>query len=191
MHYNLKAKYYFINKFNTKNLDKLDKVTAVIYRNYSIEKTKITEILKIKKYCKKKNIKFFLSNNIKLAIHLNLDGAYIPSFNKDLNHLSYALKQNFKIIGSAHNIKELNIKVLQGCSEILFSRLFKTSYSQKLSFFGIVRYNLLKSHLFKKELVPLGGIRLSNLNKLKLIRCDSFAVLSEVKKKPAIISRLF
>ena len=47
-------KYYFINKFNTKNLDKVDKLTAVIYRNYSIEKTKITEILKIKKYCGKK-----------------------------------------------------------------------------------------------------------------------------------------
>ena len=38
--------------------------------------------LKLKKYCKKKGYKFFLSNNIKLAIKLDLDGAYIPSFNK-------------------------------------------------------------------------------------------------------------
>ena len=96
----------------------------------------------------------------------------------------------FKIIGSAHNFKELNTKILQGCKKIFFSRLFKTSYASKPEFFGTVRYNLLKLK-FKYDLVPLGGIRLANLNKLKIINCDSFAILSELKKKPAIISRLF
>jgi len=42
------------------------------------------------------------------------------------------------------------------------------------------------------ELIPLGGIKYTNLNKLKLVRSDSFAILSEIKKKPAkIINRLF
>ena len=79
-------KYYFINKFDTNNIDKQDKQTTIIYRNYS---TKIDPflILKIKRYCKKKSIKFYLSNNIRLAIKLNLDGAYIPSFNKSLKKL--------------------------------------------------------------------------------------------------------
>ena len=56
---------------------------------------------------------------------------------------------------------------------------------------GIIRFNLLK--LSRKEnLVPLGGIKLSNLNKLSLVKSNSFALLSEVKKKPAkIINRLF
>ena len=41
-------------------------------------------------------------------------------------------------------------------------------------------------------LVPLGGIKLRNINKLKIVNSDSFAILSEIKKKPAnIISRLF
>ena len=45
-------KYYFINKFDTNNIDKQDKQTTIIYRNYS---TKIDPslILKIKRYCKK------------------------------------------------------------------------------------------------------------------------------------------
>ena len=77
------------------------------------------------------------------------------------------------------------------CNEILFSRLFKTSYFNKPGYFGVIRYNLMCSKFFNKKLIPLGGIRLSNLNKLKIINCNSFAVLSEVKKKPAIISRLF
>tara|TARA_A100000164_G_scaffold29101_1_gene22596 strand:- start:883 stop:1413 length:531 start_codon:yes stop_codon:yes gene_type:complete len=173
MHYNLKAKYYFINKFNTKNLDKLDKLTAVIYRNYSSEKTKTTEILKIKKYCKKKNIKFFLSNNIKLAIHLNLDGAYIPSFNKDLNHLSYALKQNFKIIGSAHNIKEIRNKELQKVEKIFLSSIFK----KNKNFLGINKFRLL-SNLTSKNVVALGGITKQNLKKTKFLNISGFAAIS-------------
>ena len=47
-------KYYFINKFDTNNIDKQDKQTAIIYRNYSSKTVDEELILKIKKYCKKK-----------------------------------------------------------------------------------------------------------------------------------------
>ena len=41
-------------------------------------------------------------------------------------------------------------------------------------------------------LIPLGGIKPKNLNNLKNVSCKGFAILSEVKKKPAnIINRLF
>ena len=56
---------------------------------------------------------------------------------------------------------------------------------------GVIKFNLLKLSR-KEDLVPLGGIKLSNLNKLKTVNSKSFAMLSEVKKKPAkIFSRLF
>ena len=55
-------------------------------------------------------IKFYLANNVKLALKLKLDGAYIPSFNKDIKHLSYSFPKKFIIIGSAHNNKEIKIK---------------------------------------------------------------------------------
>ena len=39
---------------------------------------------------------------------------------------------------------------------------------------GIIKFNLFK--LSRKEnLVPLGGIKLSNLNKLNLVKSNSFA----------------
>ena len=47
-------KYYFINKFETNNIDSLDKQTVVIYRNYKTKVPNQELILKIKKYCKKK-----------------------------------------------------------------------------------------------------------------------------------------
>ena len=93
MHINKYRKYYFINKFETNNIDRLDNQTIVIYRNYNLKTPNIELILKIKKYCKKKRIKFVLGNNVRLAINLDLDGAYIPSFNKSTEHLAFSLKK--------------------------------------------------------------------------------------------------
>ena len=42
-------KYYFINKFDTNNIDKQDKQTAIIYRNYSKIPTDEIAYFKIKK----------------------------------------------------------------------------------------------------------------------------------------------
>ena len=57
MHYNLNTKYYFINKFDTNNIDKQDKQTDIIYRNYSSKKL-INLNFKFKNYCKKKGLNF-------------------------------------------------------------------------------------------------------------------------------------
>ena len=172
MHY-LKTKYYFINKFDTKNIGKLNKDTTVIYRNYKPNKDYEKIILKIKSYCKKKRIKFYLSNDVKLANKLKLDGAYIPSFNKSLNHLSYRLNKNFKIVGSAHNLKEINIKTTQNVEQIFLSSLFK----KNKNYLGINKFKLI-ANLTKKKIIALGGVSDKNLNKLRLINCVGFAGIS-------------
>ena len=127
-------KYYFIYKFDTKNIDKQKINTGIIYRNYN-EKNNLNTIVQLKKYCKKKGLKFFLSNNTKLAINLNLDGAYIPSFNKDLKHLSFSKKKKFLIIGSAHNNKNQN-QGKQKVDIIFLSSLFKIN-----KLFGVNKLN--------------------------------------------------
>ena len=123
-------KYYFINKFDTNNIDKQDKQTTIIYRDYSNKTIDQNQILKIKNYCKKKLIKFYLSNNVRLAIKLDLDGAYIPAFNKSLKHLAYKYKKNFEIIGSAHNLKEIRIKESQKVK-----KFFCPPYLRKIKIF--------------------------------------------------------
>ena len=166
-------KYYFINKFDTNNIDKQDKQTTIIYRNYLTKTPDQTLILKIKKYCKKKSIKFYLSNNIKLAIKLDLDGVYIPSFNKSLKHLAYSYKKNFRIIGSAHNLREIRTKEIQNVREIFLSSLFK----KNKNFLGINKFKLL-SKLTKKKIVVLGGISKENIKKLSLLKNSEFAGIS-------------
>ena len=166
-------KYYFINKFDTNNIDKQDKQTAIIYRNYSAKTINQALILKIRRYCKKKSIKFYLSNDIKLAIKLDLDGAYIPAFNKSLKHLAYSFKKNFKIIGSAHNLKEIRIKEKQNVKKIFLSSLFK----ENKNFLGINKFKLL-SKLTNQKIVILGGISKKNKKKLSLLGHSDFAGIS-------------
>ena len=165
-------KYYFIKKFDQSHIDKQDKKTIIIFRNYAQD---IDEklILTIKNYCKKRGNKFLISNNIKLAIKLNLDGAYIPSFNKDKKHLSYSFKKNFILLGSAHNIYEMRTKELQIVDAIFLSSVFK----KNVNYLGIYRFNLLSS-LTKKPLIVLGGISNNNLNKLSLVNSSGFAGIS-------------
>ena len=173
MHTNITRKYYFINKFDTNNIDKQDKQTTIIYRNYSSNPIDQTLILNIKKYCRKKSIKFYLSNNIKLAIQLDLDGAYIPAFNKSLKHLAYSYKKNFRIIGSAHSLKEIRVKENQNVEKIFLSSLFK----KNKNYLGINKFKLF-SKLTTKDIIALGGISKKNKKKLYLLSQSDFAGIS-------------
>jgi len=181
MHKNFPNKFYFINSFTKNNIDKLDNNTGIIYRNYN-NSLNVREILKIKKYCSKKRIKFYLSNNYKIAVKLGLDGVYIPSFNKDFRHLSYSNRRSFLILGSAHNIKEMRIKEIQNVSSIFISSIFK----KNKNFLGIYKFIKLKK-LTKRKVIALGGISKSNQKKLNLISIDGFSGISyfEQKKGPS------
>ena len=172
MHNRILDRYYFINKFDRSHIDKQDKETTIIYRNYNQEIDKKL-ILSLKNYCKKKGNKFLISNNIKLAIKLNLDGAYIPSFNDSKNHLSYSYKKKFILLGSAHNIYEMRIKELQKVKKIFLSSLFK----ENKNYLGLYKFKLF-SLLTNKKIIALGGISPNNLKKLNLTNCHGFAGIS-------------
>ena len=169
----MNRKYYFIDKFETNNINNQSQQTSIIYRNYSSKIENESLILKIKAHCKKKGIKFYLSNNIKLAMKLNLDGAYIPSFNKSTKHLAYTYRKKFEIIGSAHNLKEIRIKEKQKVIGIFLSSLFK----RNKNFLGINKFKIL-ANLTKKDVVALGGISQNNIKKLRLLKCQDFAGIS-------------
>ena len=172
MHNKILTKYYFISKFDESHIDKQDEQTIIIYRNHN-QVVDEQLILKIKNYCKNKGNKFLITNNVKLAVKLNLDGIYISSFNKDRKHLSFSFKKNFIILGSSHNIYEMRAKERQNVKAIFLSSIFK----KNKNFLGIYRFKLL-SCLSKKPLIALGGISKNNLKKLNLTNCIGFAGIS-------------
>ena len=156
-------------KISINKTNKLLLFTEIILQKKIDEKL----IFKIKKYCKKKGNRFYLSNDIKLANKLDLDGAYIPSFNKTTNHLAFSYKQNFNIIGSAHNLKEIKLKEKQKVNKIILSSLFKKNNN----YLGINKFKLL-SKLTSKKIIVLGGISKKNLKKLKILNQSEFAGIS-------------
>ena len=121
-------------------------------------------------YCKKRNLKFLISNNIKLSIQLNLDGAYLPSFNKNYNHLNYDFKKNFLLIGSAHNLKEIKVKEKQNVKEIFLSSIFK----ENKNYLGLNKFNNI-SKLTSKRIIALGGISENNIKLFKFTKSIGFA----------------
>jgi len=173
MHFKLPNKYYFIKTLDTNLIKKQDKNTGIIYRDYTVKSYNKKLILKFNELCKKKNIKFFIANNIKLAKQLNLSGAYIPSFNKSMSHLCYNFQVNFTILGSAHNIKEMRIKEKQKVNTIFISSIFK----KNRNFLGLNKFKLL-SNLTRNRVVALGGVSIKNIKKLKLTKSIMFAGIS-------------
>ena len=177
MHNFYLKKYYFIDRFDKYNIDNLRNNTVIIFRNYS-KSDQTKEILKTKSYCKKRGLKLLLSNNIRLSIKLGLDGAYIPSFNKSFRHLSFSLKKEFNLVGSAHNLNEIRIKEAQKVKYIVLSSLFK----KNKNYLGLIKFNIYKKLTIKK-VIALGGISKKNIKKLKVINCVGFAGISYFQKK--------
>ena len=153
---------------------------ALIYRNYN-EKFNIKLLTNLKEFCKIKKRKFFLSNNIKLALKLNLDGAYIPSFNNDLKHCNYKKKKHFILLGSAHNLKQIREKERQGVDAIFLASLF----NKKKTYLGLNKFKNL-SKLTKIKIIALGGINKNNLKKISLLKVYGYAGISffDQKKSP-------
>tara|TARA_B100000945_G_C20132347_1_gene480017 strand:- start:99 stop:671 length:573 start_codon:yes stop_codon:yes gene_type:complete len=186
-------KNYFLYIDNTQsiniNLFKNNNTFNIIYRNHN-KKEKLDKIVKFQKLCKRKGVKLYIANDIKLGLKIGCQGIYLSSFNKKLNFLYRNKWKKIEIIGSAHNFIEINNKLKQGCNKIVLSRLFKTKYENKKSFLGVTKFNLMTRY-YKNYFIALGGIRESNIKKIKMLKCKGVALLSEVKKKPAILRRLF
>ena len=170
--------YYFIDNFNITEIKKINKDIGLIYRNYN-EPYNYELIKKMRDFCIVEKRMFFISNNIKIAKKLGLNGVYIPSFNNLKNLKNLSVRKNFKIIGSAHNKIELKNKENQGCKEVFIAPIFKTK--KKNFYLDVVKFNLLIINTNTK-IIALGGINKSNFFKLKSTKCFGFASISWIKK---------
>jgi thiamine-phosphate pyrophosphorylase len=170
-------KFYFIDDFNKDHIRSLNKNISIIYRNYT-KKYNQEKIIEIKKFCKNIKKEFFLANDVNLTNKLNLDGAYIPAFNNSLS--VYKLKnKNMTLLGSAHNLKEINQKKRQGIDIIFIAPTFKVNKSN--NFLGVTKFNIL-ANLLNGKTIALGGINKNNIKKIKMLNCYGYASISYIKK---------
>ena len=154
---------------------------GIIYRNYN-DKNREKELVKIAKACKESRNQLFVSNDIKLAIRVKADGIYIPSFNKKKTYGNLE-KKKIKIIGSAHNQKEIQEKITQNCDAIFLSPVFHVEKSQ--TFLGLYKFNYLSLNN-NINILALGGISEKNIHKLKLLNIKGFGGIRLFKKKTGL-----
>ena len=84
------------------------------------------------------------------------------------------------LVGSAHNLKEIQIKEKQKVKKIFISSIFK----ENKNFLGLNRFKIV-SNLSKLQVIALGGISKNNKKLIKLTKSVGFAGISyfESKKK--------
>ena len=172
--------FFFIEKLNELNLDYVKKIGAIlILRNP--EKVKIEDLKKFNKRCIEKRITLFIQNSIKILFLLKTNNFYISAYNKSQFKQLRKINRKVKIIGSAHNIPEIQQKIDQGCEYILLSRIFKTSNKFKKGFLGTTKFNLLTRN-FSQKFIALGGINEKNFRLLSLLNIHGCAMSGDKKK---------
>jgi thiamine-phosphate pyrophosphorylase len=177
--------YIFVKKIEDINLNNLKKFLniEIIYEDQFFN---VNNFLKISFFCKKNNIKLYIIDDFNKAIKYKLNGILIN--NKTFKYYGNPLcrKNNFKILGKAHNQKEYDLRIKQGCKLIFLSPIFVTPKYPNYSILGIVRFNLISLN-WKMPISALGGISYKNYKKIKTAKSEGFGGISilnygEIKK---------
>ena len=130
---------------------------------------------KIKRICKKFNVKFLINDDVYLAKILNADGCHLGQ--KDMN-----ISKARKIIGNktigitCHNSINLAKIALENKADYLAFGAFFSSKTKKVKYKA--SFNLLKKarKITKKPIVAIGGINSNNYKKLLLNKANLLAI---------------
>jgi len=140
----------------------------------------------IQQFCIKKKINLFILNEYKIAIKFKLSGIIITHNKRGIIYKGNPLskKNEFKIFGKVHNQSDFFIKKQQGCKGVFLSPIFNTQKYSQNHILKIPKFNLI-SNYWNTKIFALGGINLSNVNKLKNTRVCGFGFQSFLDKKKA------
>ena len=179
----IKKKFYLY--FITENLDEINldyvKKTGAILILRNPDKFNRNDLKKFNYKCTSRNIGLFVPNNVKILLSLRSNKFYISAYNKkQYKHLK-KINPKIEIIGSAHNVAEINEKIQQGCDYIVLSRIFETSNKYKTGNLGTLKFNLLTRN-FSRKFIALGGINEKNFRKIKILNVHGCALLKDKKK---------
>ena len=142
---------------------------------------------KLKKICKRFNIKFLINDDVFLAKRLNADGCHLGQ--KDMNILKARRLIGKKIIGiTCHNSIKLAKNAVKNKADYIALGAFNYSKTKKVKYKASI--NLLKKarRITKLPIVAIGGINSNNYKKLLLNKANFLAISNYIwnnyKMKP-------
>ena len=136
---------------------------------------------KIKKICKKYNVKFLINDDVNLSKKLDADGCHLGQ--KDMSIFEARKLIGKKIIGiTCHNsIKLANIAAKNKADYIAFGA-FYSSRTKKIKYKAQIQILKKARKIIKTPIVAIGGINSSNYKKLLLNKANFLAISGYIWK---------
>ena len=138
-------------------------------------KKKISIGKKIKKICKKYNVKFLVNDDPELAKKLKSDGCHLGQKDMDILKARKILKN--KIIGiTCHNSKNLIRQAINDNANYIAIGAFFQSKTKKVKFKANIDLLNYAKNITNIPIVAIGGIKFSNYKKLLLNKANFLAI---------------
>ena len=144
------------------------------FKKYSYKK-KIIIGKKIKKICKKNNVKFLVNDDPELSKRLNADGCHLGQ--KDMNITEARKIVGNKIIGiTCHNSINLAKAAIRGKANYIAFGAFFSTKTKKVKYKATIKILDKVKKLTRIPIVAIGGINISNYKKLLLNNANLLAI---------------
>ena len=171
------------NKDFYNNLHQVLSSKKVSFFQLRLKKEKIRNKIfigkKIKKICKKYQVKFLINDDPMLAKKINADGCHLGQ--KDMSILKARKILKNKIVGiTCHNSINLAKKALAGGASYLAFGAFYSSKTKKVKYKANLKILSLAKKLTNTPIVAIGGIKDTNYKKLLLNKANFLAISSYI-----------
>ena len=174
-----------INKSFNNDLVEVLKQKKVSFFQLRLKKENFKKKLKIgkkiKKICKKFNVKFLINDDVYLAKKLNADGCHLGQ--KDMSIFEARKLIGNKIIGvTCHNsIKLAKIAIDNKASYLAFGA-FNPSKTKRVKYKASIKFLKKVRKMTKTPIVAIGGINFDNYKNLLLNKANFLAISGYVWK---------
>ena len=174
-----------INKYFYADLIRVLKQKKVSFFQLRLKKESFEKKLiigkKIKKICKRLNVKFLVNDDVHLTKKLNADGCHLGQ--KDMSIVDARKIIGNKIIGiTCHNSIKLARNAINNKADYLAFGAFNSSKTKKVKYKASINLLNKARKITKTPIVAIGGINDNNYKKLLLNKANFLAISSYIWK---------
>lgn len=141
----------------------------------------LEKALKLRELTKKYNTAFIINDRVDIALLCDADGVHVGQSDIDAKHVRELIGPN-KILGvSARDIKEARTAYEDGADYIGVGAMYSTSTKLDAKSVSFDTVKAIKENV-NMPIVLIGGINLENLEELKSLNCEGYAIVYAILK---------
>lgn len=139
----------------------------------------LEKAIKLRELTKKYNVKFIINDRVDIAMLCDADGVHVGQSDIPANEVRKLIGKD-KIVGvSARTVEEALTAKENGADYLGVGAMFTTRTKLDAKSVSIEKLKEIKE-LIKLPVVAIGGLSLSNIDKLKECNVDGYAVVSAI-----------